>query len=81
MGRTEYDFLRDEMSFFQFEIADIRREDWEDTFLANQSMDRLEKCIDDFEKRFDTQEGMLKAILDRLPAIAGASSSAPYGGQ
>jgi hypothetical protein len=27
MGRTEYDFLHDEMSFFRFEIADIRQED------------------------------------------------------
>jgi hypothetical protein len=25
MGRTDYDFLRDEMSFFQFEITHIRR--------------------------------------------------------
>jgi hypothetical protein len=44
-------------------------------------MDRLEKCIDGLEKRFDTQEGMLKAILDQLPPITGASSSTPYGGQ
>jgi hypothetical protein len=63
MGRTDYDFLRDEMSFFRFEIIHIRRGDQEDTFLANQHMDRLEKRIDSFEKRFDTQEGMLKAIL------------------
>jgi hypothetical protein len=81
MGRTEYDFLRNEMSFFRFEIADVRWEDREDTFLANQHIDRLEKRIDGFEKHFDTQEGMLKAILDRLPPIVGASSSTPYGVQ
>jgi hypothetical protein len=44
-------------------------------------MDRLEKRIDGHEKRFDTQEGMLKAILDQLLPVAGALSSAPYGGQ
>jgi hypothetical protein len=81
MGQTDYELLRDEMSFFWFEIADIRQEDWEDMFLANQRMDRLEKRIDSLEKRFDTQERMLKAILDQLPLVAGASSSAPYGGQ
>jgi hypothetical protein len=64
MGRIDYDFLRDEMSFFRFEITHIRRGDQKDTFLANQRMDRLEKRIDSFEKRFETQEGMLKAILD-----------------
>jgi hypothetical protein len=81
MGCIEYDFLLDEMSFFLFEIADIRREDREDMFLANQHMYRLKKRIDGLEKRFETQKGLLKAILDRLPSVAGALSSAPYGGQ
>ena len=74
MGRTEYEFLCDEMSYFQCEIANIRKEDQEDTFHANQRMDRLEKC-------FDKQEEMLKAILNRLPPTLGALSSALYGGQ
>jgi hypothetical protein len=71
---TEYEFLCDEMSYFWREIADIRWEDREDTFRANQCMDRL-------EKRFDMQEEMLKVILDRLPPASGASSLAAHGGQ
>jgi hypothetical protein len=31
MGHTEYEFLCDEISAFQHEIVDIRREDREDT--------------------------------------------------
>jgi hypothetical protein len=75
IGYTEYEFLCDEMSYFKHEIAKIRWEDREDTFWANQRMDRLEKCIDNLEKCFDRQEGMLKAILDQLPPATGASSS------
>jgi hypothetical protein len=60
------------MSFFRYEIADIRQEDREDQYLANQCLGRL-------EQRFDRQEEMLRAILERFPPTSGASSSAPYG--
>jgi hypothetical protein len=35
MGHSKYQFLCDEMSFFLLEIADIKREDREDQYLAN----------------------------------------------
>ena len=41
MGCTEYEFLCDEMSYLWHEISNIRREDQEDTFQANQRMDRV----------------------------------------
>ena len=47
------------------------------TSLWNQSIERLEQSIAQLAKCFDTQEEMLKAILDRLPPASGASSSAP----
>jgi hypothetical protein len=40
---------------------------------------RLEQSIAHLAKRFDTQEEMLRAILDRLPPVPEASSSAPPG--
>jgi hypothetical protein len=44
---------------------------------AHQSMDRLEERFATMEQQFVTQADLLKAILDRLPPIAGASSSIP----
>ena len=35
MSCLEYQFLCDQMSFFRFEIADIRREDREDRYLES----------------------------------------------
>jgi hypothetical protein len=61
------------MSFFRRGIADIRQEGQEDTFRANQHIDRL-------EKHFDKQKDMFKAILDQLPPASGAPSFAPRGG-
>ena len=46
---------------------------------ANQHMDRLEQRFDSMEKLFDTQDMVLKVILERLPPTAGASSSVPLG--
>jgi hypothetical protein len=40
---------------------------------------RLEQSIAQLAKRFDTQEEMLRAILNRLPPVPEASSSAPPG--
>jgi hypothetical protein len=60
IGRTNYQFFHDEMAFFWFEIVDIRQEEWEDWYLENQCLNRL-------EQRIDKQEGMLRAILERLP--------------
>jgi hypothetical protein len=45
----------------------------------DQRIERLEQSIAQLAKCFDTQEEMLKAILDRLPPVPGASSSAPPG--
>jgi hypothetical protein len=73
IGRIEYEFLCDEISFFRCEIADIRRDDREDMFLANQHIDKL-------EYRFNKQEVMLKAILEQLLQASGASSSTPHRG-
>jgi hypothetical protein len=42
-------------------------------------MDRLEQRFDSIEKWFDTQDMVLKAILERLPPTMGASSSVPHG--
>ena len=47
----------------------------------DQRIERLELSIAQLARRFDTQEEMLKAILDRLPPTSGASSSAPPGDQ
>jgi hypothetical protein len=44
---------------------------------ANQCMDKLEQRFDNMEKWFDAQDNVLKAILERLPPAAGASSSVP----
>jgi hypothetical protein len=46
---------------------------------ANQCIDRLEQHFDNMEKWFEAQDNVLKAILERLPPAAGASSSVPYG--
>jgi hypothetical protein len=51
----------------------VGRNPWDQLF------ERLEQSIAQLVKRFDTQEEMLKAILDRLPQVPGASSSAPLG--
>jgi hypothetical protein len=42
-------------------------------------MDKLEQRFDNMEKRFDAQDNVFKAILERLPPAAGASSSIPPG--
>ena len=47
----------------------------------DQRIERLEQSIAQLARRFDTQEEILKAILDRLPPTSGASSSAPPGDQ
>ena len=49
--------------------------------LWNQRIEKLEQSIEQLAKRFDKQEDVLKAILDRLPPASGASFSAPLGGQ
>ena len=46
---------------------------------ANQRMDRLEQHFGNMEKQFNTQAEVLKAILERLPPAAGASSLVPHG--
>jgi hypothetical protein len=74
IGCSEYEFLCDEMSFFRYEIKDIRQGDREDQYLGNQHLDRL-------EQRIGKQEEMLRAILEQLPPALGASSSAPQGEQ
>jgi hypothetical protein len=45
----------------------------------NRRIKRLEQSIAQLAKRFDTQEEMLRAILNRLPPVPEASSSAPPG--
>ena len=44
---------------------------------AHQHMDRLEQCFANMETQSATQTTLLKAILERLPPVAGASSSVP----
>ena len=44
-------------------------------------IEKLEQSIAQLAKRFDNQEEMLQAILDRLPPAPKASSSAPSGEQ
>jgi hypothetical protein len=48
---------------------------------AHQRMDMLEERFATMEQQFVTQVDLLKAILDRLPPITGASSSVPPGEQ
>jgi hypothetical protein len=48
---------------------------------AHQRMDRLEECFATMEQQFVTRADLLKAILDRLPPAARASSSVPSGEQ
>ena len=47
----------------------------------DQRIERLEQSIAQLAKRFDNQEEIRQAILDRLPPAAGASSSASLGEQ
>jgi hypothetical protein len=42
-------------------------------------MDRQEQRFDNMEKLFDTQDKVLKAILEQLPPAVGPSSSIPHG--
>jgi hypothetical protein len=44
---------------------------------THKRMDRLEECFATMQQQFVTQADLLKAILNRLPPTAGASSSIP----
>jgi hypothetical protein len=57
----------------------ISRTEYEFLYGANQRMDKLEQRFDNMEKQFDAQDNVLKAILERLPPAAGASSLVPHG--
>jgi hypothetical protein len=61
--------------------AVISRTEYEFLSGAHQCMDRLEERFATMEQQFVTQADLLKAILERLPPAAGASSSIPPGEQ
>ena len=66
----DYQFLCDEMASFWYKIVDIRPKDWEEHYLGNQRLNKLEQIM-------DKQEEMLRAIIERLPSTLGALSSTP----
>jgi hypothetical protein len=59
----------------------ISRTEYEFLSGAHQCMDRLEEHFANMEKQFSIQTEILKAILEQLPPVAGASSSVPPGEQ
>jgi hypothetical protein len=59
----------------------ISRIEYEFLSGAHQSMDKLEECFANMEAQSATQTDIFRAILERLPPAAGASSSVPLGEQ